>query len=100
MPEGKYIEHPSLNIVFHDKSVVRVLNLLLLFVLSTQFKGIGIVNKEIGNCRRQSTKIGKICISHFAEFEKNVEWSWQNGNNYNPIATFNALNQNSLMAIS
>lgn len=53
MPEGKYIEHPSLNIVFHDKSVVRVLNLLLLLVLSSQFKGIGIVNKEIGNCRRQ-----------------------------------------------
>ena len=52
MPEGKYIEHPSLKIVFHDKSVVRVLDLLLLLVLSTQFKGIGIVNKEIGNCRR------------------------------------------------
>lgn len=52
MPKGKYFEHPSLKIVFHDKSVVRVLNLLLLLVLSTQFKGIGIVNKEIGNCRR------------------------------------------------
>jgi len=53
MPEGNYIEHPSLNIVFHDKSVVRMLNLLLLLVLSSQFKGIGIVNQKIGNCRRQ-----------------------------------------------
>ncbi len=57
MPKGKYIEHPSLNIVFHDKSVVRVLNLLLLFVLSTQFKVIGTINKEIGNCRRQDVMV-------------------------------------------
>ena len=47
MPEGNYIEHPSLNIVFHDKGVVRVLNLLLLFVLSTQFEGIGILNNKV-----------------------------------------------------
>ncbi len=33
-------------------------------------------------------------------FGKNVEWSWQKGNNYNPIDAFNALNQDSLKAIS